>query len=347
MKELKILGAGPAGLTAAINLAREGYEVTVFEKEKECGMRFHGDLQGLENWSSRIDILDEFRFMNIESNFYYEPIFKCEFYDFELNKREIMFKKPGLYLVKRGDVKDSLDLGLKERALSQGVKIVFNRKAVEKEVDIIAGGPSKVDGIVRGMVFETEMENVSIIILNDDLAPKAFAYLLTSQGTGCLGTGLFKNYQMANEYFKKTLKAFDKIIDLDVSNERMFTGYGNFFLNKSYEKNGKLIIGEAAGLQDYLLAFGIRQAITSGHLAAKSIIENKSYDGLIKQRFEKQLKTSLANRFLFNLLGNKGYQSFLKKGEKIGEPIKRMYKQYNSSFLKEIVLPIARIALKK
>ena len=34
MRQISILGAGPAGLTAAINLAKEGYKVTIFEKRK-------------------------------------------------------------------------------------------------------------------------------------------------------------------------------------------------------------------------------------------------------------------------------------------------------------------------
>ena len=53
MKEVKILGAGLSGLTAAINLAQIGYKVDVYEKNKDVGMRFHGDLQGLENWSKK------------------------------------------------------------------------------------------------------------------------------------------------------------------------------------------------------------------------------------------------------------------------------------------------------
>lgn len=36
---MKILGAGIAGLTAAINLALEGYDVEVYEKRPEIGMQ--------------------------------------------------------------------------------------------------------------------------------------------------------------------------------------------------------------------------------------------------------------------------------------------------------------------
>jgi predicted NAD/FAD-dependent oxidoreductase len=45
---IRILGVRLAGLSAAINLAKAGYEVDVFEKTKFVAGRFHGDIQGLE-----------------------------------------------------------------------------------------------------------------------------------------------------------------------------------------------------------------------------------------------------------------------------------------------------------
>ena len=69
MKNIKILGAGLSGLSAAINLAKVGYNVDVFEKRSDCGGRFKDDLEGLENWSSNIDVLGELKSMNIRINF--------------------------------------------------------------------------------------------------------------------------------------------------------------------------------------------------------------------------------------------------------------------------------------
>ncbi len=61
MKKIKILGAGLSGLTAAINLAKSGYTVDIYEKNKDVGMRFNGDIQGLENWSDKKDIIKELK----------------------------------------------------------------------------------------------------------------------------------------------------------------------------------------------------------------------------------------------------------------------------------------------
>ena len=66
MKRIKILGAGLSGLSAAINLAKAGYEVDVFETNKDVGQKYQDDLQGLENWSEKEDILEHLTKMNIE-----------------------------------------------------------------------------------------------------------------------------------------------------------------------------------------------------------------------------------------------------------------------------------------
>lgn len=58
---VQIAGAGPAGLAAAITLAREGVSVQVHEARNEVGYRFQRDLQGLENWTTQQDVLQWMR----------------------------------------------------------------------------------------------------------------------------------------------------------------------------------------------------------------------------------------------------------------------------------------------
>jgi 2-polyprenyl-6-methoxyphenol hydroxylase-like FAD-dependent oxidoreductase len=66
---IEIAGAGPAGLAAAITLARAGRRVIVHEAQREVGYRFQGDLQGLENWTMERDVLDELCEMGLTTAF--------------------------------------------------------------------------------------------------------------------------------------------------------------------------------------------------------------------------------------------------------------------------------------
>ena len=70
-KDIVIAGAGISGLTAAINLAKNGYKVTVHEATNHCGGRFMGDSQFLENWTTEEDVLKILRKMNIKVNFFH------------------------------------------------------------------------------------------------------------------------------------------------------------------------------------------------------------------------------------------------------------------------------------
>lgn len=345
--EIVVQGAGPAGLSAAITLASRGRRVTVYEKNPDCGMRFRGDFQGFENWSSTKDIFDTLHELEIATDFWYHPVFSAHFFDYRRRERVMYFERPALYIVKRGLVPDSLDLALKQQARAKGVNLVFNTKVSTKEADIIASGPSRADGIVRGITFQTSFTHEPVMILDDGLAPKTFAYLLIFEGRGCLGTGLTTNFNRADEYLDKTIEAFTDLYHLEIQNPKRFTGYGNYAIRKRYFEDGKYVIGEAAGLQDYMFAFGLRQAIVSGHLAAQSILENKSYDALMKQTLVPQLKISLVNRFLFSMLGSRGYSRLLERGRKIENPLRQANKIYNPRGIHSTLLPLARLAYKK
>ncbi|MHB8703592.1 MAG: NAD(P)-binding protein [Candidatus Tyrphobacter sp.] len=64
-----IVGAGPSGLACAIVLSQSGAMVTVREARANVGARFHGDFQGLENWSSGQDVIEELTSFGIKANF--------------------------------------------------------------------------------------------------------------------------------------------------------------------------------------------------------------------------------------------------------------------------------------
>ncbi|MFO0753773.1 MAG: hypothetical protein U0411_10680, partial [Thermodesulfovibrionales bacterium] len=106
-----------------------------------------------------------------------------------------------------------------------------------------------------------------------------------------------------------------------------------------------LYVGESAGFQDFLWGFGMRYAIRSGYLAAKSFIENTDYDALWKEELEPMLETALVNRYLFERLGPAGYR-FLARKFAQGNPCGFLRRQYNHSLSKQLLLPLARMRFK-
>jgi NADPH-dependent 2,4-dienoyl-CoA reductase/sulfur reductase-like enzyme len=72
---INIIGAGPAGLAAAIVLRKHGFPVKVYEMSSDVGHRLNGDFQGLENWSSEKDITEILKDLGIETNFLCAPYY--------------------------------------------------------------------------------------------------------------------------------------------------------------------------------------------------------------------------------------------------------------------------------
>ncbi len=348
MKTIKILGGGVSGLSAAINLAKAGYKVDVFEKNREIGERFHGDLQGLENWSENEDILKKLKEMNIGINFDCDPfsslIVSNGSRDWNFSCNKTLF-----YLVKRGPIKGSLDQGLKEQALKLGVNIYLNRTIPNDESDIIATGPilKEVFAVAKGITFKTSMKDIAVAITNDSVAFKGYSYLLVTKGHGCMCTALTDNFDKINNYFDKTRRMFLNMVNLDIKNEKNFGGVGCFSNKNIFKKGKSLYVGEAAGLQDLLWGFGIRSAVVSGFLAAKSIMNNEDYEKLARKYFKNRLKASLVNRFLWEKLSFNNYAIMVERFKSNPLPLKRLQSFYNFNILQKLIYPFALIYMRK
>jgi len=182
-EHVPIIGAGPAGLSAAIVLRKHGFPVRVYEKSKDVGHRLKGDFQGLENWSSEQDVTDFLKNIGIDINFLCVPRYKGLFFAPGMDAREMRSDSPIYYLVKRGPMEGTLDTGLKEQALSLGAEIIFNHPLESFEGRAIVGtGPRSADMIAAGITFRTEMEDIAVAVLDDDIAPTHTCLLMMDMG---------------------------------------------------------------------------------------------------------------------------------------------------------------------
>lgn len=348
MEKVQILGAGPAGLSAAINLAKAGYEINIFEKNAEIGSRFHGDFQGLENWADDEDVLKCFKNMNIDINFDYTPFSKLSIFngikmwDFNCNRN-------AFYLIRRGTMEKSLDQGLKFQALDLGVQINFNETIPENEADIIATGPVKneIYAAAKGITFKTSHENIAVGLVNNNAALNGYSYLLVADGQGCMSTVSFGDLNNINPCFEETKRIFNNKFDLDLKEVGNMGGIGCFSTKNVFRRGNSIYVGEAAGLQDFLWGFGMKSAVISGYLAARSIIDGEDYENAAKNYFNGKLKASLVNRYLWERFDFLDYSFIVNRIHGAEDPLKFLKYFYNTNFIHKMVYPVARRYLKR
>src|SRR3954466_16407267 len=150
---IRIAGAGPSGLAAAIALARAGREVEVHEAKQDVGTRFIGDLQIIEGASETEPVPAFLDRLGIERNFYFRAADWATFYDHKNAARIIRSKEPYGWFIHRGAGEGTLDRGLLAQAQRAGAKVIFNSRLVPDQADIVATGPVSPDGLAKEMTW--------------------------------------------------------------------------------------------------------------------------------------------------------------------------------------------------
>jgi len=340
---VEIAGAGPAGLAAAITLAHAGRPVVVHETHKEVGHRFGSDFQGLENWTTREDVLEVFDTLGLTTDFTTMRGRHGTVFDPARKSYEIKSDDPLFYLIERGPGPGTFDSALLTQAQSLGVEVRFNSRLRQMTGDgILAAGPRAADAIAVGYHFETDMADGYWVICDDELAPQGYAYLLVMKGKGTVKSCMFSGFKQEKLYVQRTVDVFQQLVGLEMQNPRPHGGTGNFRIPHSAYSGLHPLVGEQAGFQDTLWGFGMRLAISSGVLAAKSLLTGENYDMLWQRELRPQMETSIVNRNLFTLLGNRGYGWFLR--HQLARPDLResLRRQYQPSLLKRVLGPWAR-----
>jgi flavin-dependent dehydrogenase len=311
MKTVKIIGGGIAGLTAAINLKLAGIDVEVYEHKDFCG-KATCDFQFLENWTFKDDALTILRSFNIQTHFLSKPWHSIELISPSLKRCVKGSSQPFMYLVKRGHSDDSIDHCLQKQALAAGIPIIFESTLKVDDAHIVATGKKDPNFIANGIMFALDHPDRNIILFDDRLAQKMYAYFIVSDNVGQIATINPTERKDHLARFNNTVEKFEEILNFKVGTvSHRFAAPGSLHVPKSAQINGRYLIGEAAGFQDCLAGFGMMYAFKSGYHAAQSIIKKDNYDRRWQKDMLKPMQASKKNRLLFEHLSNNGYEKLV------------------------------------
>lgn len=340
-RPIRIAGAGPSGLATAITLARHGRSVEVHEAKATVGSRFIGDLQIIESASEREPVSAFLERIGIERNFYFRPADTATFYDSRGNGRSIRSSEPYGYFIRRGSEAQTLDRGLLAQAERLGVRVIFNSRIAD--ADVIATGPATPDGLAREMTWQTDEPERIEVYFDHKLSPGGYSYLFILDGIATFGCAIVADFKRIDEFFDHSLAAAKNRNPFTIPAETR-TGYSymNFHLKSRATSGQSLYVGEAAGFQDYLFGLGIRYALTSGHLAARSILENRSFDELWHAELGPKQETSLVNRFLYEAGGNFGLSMFVRQASRARDFHRYLSGWHRRAWWKTMLTPVVR-----
>jgi len=311
---VKIMGAGLSGLAAATVLARAGVEVHVHDSREDSGKRFDGDFQALENWSMDVDFFDQLESWGFDANeFKYTEFNEVDLIhpDDEISKT--YSPKVAYRIVERGTSEHTIDQGFKRMAMAAGATLHYKSKVKEEDCQIIACGPKGTSAVAYGEIFKTSHPDHIAFQLNDKLAPGAYSYLIIIDGIGLICTCLWRKQRGTERFLNETIAWYQKHYpDIDMEPIKRVGGKGDFTINKRYFQDNRYYVGESGGLQDFMWGFGMRMAVWSGYLAAQDILGNCDYEKEVRKQLMPYVRTSVANRFLMNRVGDKTFKFMCK-----------------------------------
>ncbi len=315
----RIAGAGIAGLSAAITVAKAGEDVDVFEMKARVGSNAGPHTEGVRNYLGRDGLEDLARF-GVRVN------------PFSIATRIVRRSPhlantilgPSYYLVARGGGPGTLERQLLEQALDAGAQVHFKKHVSADEVDIAATGAprDKVNIIAAGYRFSRKGAN-----LPDDEIHSLWDNKIAPHGYLCVLPGPVWHSIYSCAWGRIEYGALLRMVDCGLTLdwvagllgsariEGRIYGKGYFAVNpfEGLSSTTPLKVGEAGGIQDAVGGFGIRYAIASGHLAALSLISGKDYVSSLRAEFQSDFEGAMTGRQWLDRATDDDFDELVKK----------------------------------
>ncbi len=277
MSHVTIVGAGLSGMVAAINLAKQGYDVSILEKEKQIGgsSTFHPSLH-----ATPIDVGMSSDFTGIDLRNHFQLL--TEFHTWQMDSRAHM--RLNNYGVERGARESSLDNYLYRLCQDLGVSFEFGQEI--NRLDEIPPGSIVATGLMRTIDDFQDAKAVSGygygFVMDSDIGPASWQF------QDIYSPDYFYAVAMNGLLYGLIFARLSKIEEkwLDVINKQFIDRHGieikewkPFFCETIIDnylfygpgKNKYILTGSASGTYDPYFGFGIVGALTSGKIAALAV----------------------------------------------------------------------------
>lgn len=284
MADVTIVGAGLAGMTAAINLARRGHAVRILEREARIGGSglYHPSGQG-----SPLRLKELCSYIGIDISTAIEPMRNMK----EIAGGKVMEVDPSLmsaYFFERGPRASSLDSYLYEIAGEEGVEFEFGRPVLSQE-EMAQLPPNTI--VATGLHFEgfdalrvpyltshhftykgTCDPDLNYVHMFHDTYTSDYGY--TSAFRGILYVHLFNRRQPISaadrDRFAEQVAGVDGF-EIPAWNEFTFPVPAASIKAPRIFTGDKILAGTLAGAMDPVAFFGLQGALVSGRIAALAI----------------------------------------------------------------------------
>lgn len=278
-KQITIVGAGLAGLIAAIDLARNGYDVTMLERAAHIGGAgaFHPSIH-----TTPINLEKAGHYTGVNVRPCFSPVRHFRAY---FNKTLYHIDPQGLYSVERGDREQSIDMYLYIIARDAGVRFNFSHRVNDPDTlpagSIIATGlhPGMYDrlGIAKSPFygaapkFESDRQDELVAVFDDTIGD--YYYHGTANG---IGFGhLFQRKKLTQATIDRC-RAFLKENETFPDTQWLRTALampGWSLKGPQLFCKDKILAGTISGMIDPVMGFGIVGAIYSGKIAAMAVYD--------------------------------------------------------------------------
>lgn len=282
-KDVKIYGAGLSGMVAGINLARQGCDVTIFDREPAIGgsREVHPSvhttpLQPQQTWDYiGIDLSEYFVVTDAYPSFWY-------------NSRSIKLppyvQNTKAYDVERGPRPTSIDSYLFKLSLEAGVEFKFGHALNPDELrrapvgSIIATGLYKEIYELVGIKYSSTYGYSSTMRWKDGAANGAVYmggfsvdYGYTATLNGLMYALLFSRNPLSDKDLDRFKKVLKEVHGIDFPNWRTFLGY--FPRETKLFWNDKILAGTLSGMIEPFWGYGIVGALLSGKVASLAVMD--------------------------------------------------------------------------